>query len=160
MISFGIEQVEEILGTDKVRLNKLGAIASITASVDKGGIQGKRRHFSVQDVCGLGLALWLWHAGLRGSAISDVMGHKVSQSLMSNLTSLTRIRREAERRRLLVAVNFRRPEKGHAKANRHYQAVWLAKTLEHPKSKLRRSSGVVVPVGGLLHLLDKALEVS
>jgi len=158
MSFFGIEQVAEMLGTSQVRLNKLGAIASITASVDKGGIQGKRRHFSVQDVCGLGLALWLWQAGLRGSAISDVMGHKVSQGLMSNLISLARIKREAERRRLLVAVNFRRPAKGHPRAKRHYEAVWLTETLEHPKSKLRRSSGVVVPVGELLHLLAKALE--
>ena len=159
MMPFGVKQVADLLGTTQIRLNKLGVIADIKPSIDKGGTQGKPRHFSVQDVCDLGLALWLWRAGLRGSAISDVIGHKASQGLMFGMTSLARIKKEAGKQRLLVAVNFRRSaKKEHGKTARHYQNVWITGTLEHAQSHLRKFSGVVVPVGKLLHVLARALE--
>jgi len=128
-----------------LRLNKLGARYKITASVEGRGKRGSRRHFSVQDICRLGLAVWLSNAGLRGPAIRDVLRRRVSRELLSDLKT------GSERNRFLVAVGFRGTKQG-------YKRVQLVNSLERAQAALRRDSGVVVPVGEFLGALAARLE--
>jgi hypothetical protein len=147
---FEIQHVSKLLATSVLRLNKLALRCKIDPSLGGGGEKGSRRHFSVQDVCRLGVAVWLSNAGLRGPAISDVLSRMAIRHVLSGLHSLKDVKAEAERHRLLVGVDFRGRERG-------YQEVMLVRSLDRAESALGKASGVVVPLGDLLGTLAKDL---
>lgn len=149
--SFQIAQLSELLGTTPLRLNKLADVCRIRASVERGGAKGKRRAFSLQDICRLGLALWLWRAGLRGPAIRSALGRGAVRRLVSGLDTLRQIEEESRRHRFLIAVDFRGKEHG-------YRNVSLVRSAERVRVALREASAVVVPVGALLEPLAARLR--
>ena len=150
-VSLDITELSELLGANPLRLNKLVNVCQIRASVVRGGIRGKRRAFSPQDVCHLGVALWLWRAGLRGPAIRRVMGGNVVHHLVSGLHTLRQIQAESRRHRLLVAVDFRGTKHG-------FREVTIVGSPRAATNLLREASGVVVPIGKLLAALAERLE--
>lgn len=150
-VSFNIAELSGLLGARPLRLNKLLNVCRIRASVVGGGARGKRRAFSAQDVCRLGFALWLWRAGLRGPAIRRLVAGNALHHLISGLHTLQEIRRESERHRFLVAVDFRGTKHG-------YREVALVGSPRAGTDLLRETSGVVVPIGKLLGALAERLE--
>jgi len=71
--------------------------------------------------------------------------------LISGLHTLQEIRRESERHRFLVAVDFRGTKHG-------YREVALVGSPRAGTDLLRETSGVVVPIGKLLGALAERLE--
>lgn len=149
--SFEIPRVADFLNTSMLRVNKLSEMCELKPSVRAGGKKGKRRHFSVQDVCRLGLALWLWKAGLRGPAVRDALRQPASKRLLSGLQTLKHIKAEAQRQRFLLALEFRGPHQG-------YRRVALLSSLARVRAALKGASAVVIPVGQLLESLAEHLE--
>jgi hypothetical protein len=147
---FEIQQVGKLLVTSVLRLNKLAVRCKIDPSLGGGGEKGSRRHFSVQDVCRLGLAVWLSNAGLSGPAIRDVLSRMAIRHMLSSLQRLKDIEAKAKRHRFLVGVGFRGRQHG-------YQKVILVRSLGKAEYALGEASGVVVPVGELLGTLAKDL---
>jgi hypothetical protein len=143
-----IQQVSRLLATSVLRLNKLAVRCKIDPSLGGGGERGSRRHFSVQDVCRLGLAVWLSNAGLRGPAISNVFGRRATIRLLARLQNLGEIEAEAKHGQFLVAVDYRGRSHG-------FHKVTLTKSLNRAWRALGEVSGVVVPLGELLGTLAK-----
>jgi hypothetical protein len=145
-----IRQVGKLLATSVLRLNKLAIRCGICPSLGGGNKKGRRRHFSVRDVCRLGLAVWLSNAGLRGPAISNVVRRQATIGLLARLQNLGEIEAEAQRRRFLVAVGYRGRKNG-------FQAVMVTKSLNKVWRSKAGVSGVVVPLSDLLGTLAKDL---
>jgi hypothetical protein len=150
-LSFEIRQVAKMIQTSPLRLNKLALACGVSASVEGGGKKGKRRHFSVRDICRLGLATWLWNAGLRVAAIRDATRKKASTTLLADLHRLADIKAEANRERFLVAVRYEGPKRG-------YREFMLVPSLHRAQAVLKEAIGVSVPIGKLLGDLGKRLE--
>jgi|HubBroStandDraft_2_1064218.scaffolds.fasta_scaffold559557_1 hypothetical protein len=138
-----IHQASGLLNTGVLRLNKLVVRCKIAPSFGGGGKKGRRRHFSLRDVCRLGLAVWLSNAGLRAPAIRDILRRQAIKSLLSGLDDRKNVETEAKRRRLLVAAGFRGLENG-------YRTVRLVRSQRGVTLALRQESGVSVPIGMLL----------
>jgi hypothetical protein len=146
-----IQQASDLLNAGVLRLNKLAVRCKIAPSFGGGGKKGSRRHFSLRDVCRLGLAVWLSNAGLRAPAIRDVLRRQAIRSLLSGLNDRSDVEMEAKRRRFLVAAGFR----GSTPA---FQDVKLVSSPKQVALVLREESGISVPIGMLLASLAVHLE--
>jgi hypothetical protein len=141
-----IHQASSLLNTGVLRLNKLAVRCEIAPSFGGGGKKGSRRHFSLRDVCRLGLAVWLSNAGIRAPAIPDVLRRQVVRSFLAGLNDRRDVETEAKRKRFVVAAGFRGLANG-------YQTVELVSSLHGVKRALREESGVSVPIGKMLEHL-------
>jgi len=150
-LDIDIQQASSLLNTDVLRLNKLAVRCDIAPSFGGGGEKGRRRHFSLRDVCRLGLAVWLSNAGLRAPAIRDVLRRQAIRSLLSGLNNRRDVETEAKRRRFLVAAGFH----GSTPAFREVKLVGSPKQVG---LILREESGISVPIGMLLASLAVHLE--
>jgi hypothetical protein len=146
-----IQQAGRLLNASVLRLNKLAKRCGIHPSFGGGGTKGNRRHFSVHDVCHLGLAVWLSSAGLRGPAIEDVLRRTGIRTLLANLDTLKKVENEAKRKRFLVATGFRGRD-------HRYRNIELCGSLKQVQRALQNESGILVPIGGLLDDLAGRLK--
>jgi hypothetical protein len=145
-----IQQASGLLNAGVLRLNKLAIRCEIAPSFGGGGIKGSRRHFSLRDVCRLGLAVWLSNAGIRAPAIPDVLRRQVVRSFLAGLNDRREVETEAKRKRFLVAADFRGLKRG-------YRTIEFVSSSHGLSRALREHSGLSVPVGTLLEDLAAQL---
>jgi hypothetical protein len=145
-----IQQAADLLNTGVLRLNKLADRCEIAPSFGGGGKKGRRRHFSLRDVCRLGLAVWLSNAGIRAPAIPGVLRRPVVRSFLAGLNDRRDVESEAQRKRFLVAAHFRGLKHG-------YGTIELVSSLHRVKRALSGQSGLSVPIGTLLQDLAARL---
>jgi len=138
-----IQQASSLLNTSVLRLNKMAVKCEIAPSFGGGGKKGRRRHFSLRDVCRLGLAVWLSNAGIRAPAIPDVLRRQVVRSFLAGLNDRRDAETEAKRKRFLVAADFRGLKHG-------YRTIEVVSSLHGLNRALREQSGLSVAVGTLL----------
>jgi hypothetical protein len=158
--SFDTRYVADLLGTRVLRVHKLALLANRepTSNSCKLARRGKDRRFEIEEISRLALAYWLFQAGLRGPFIASILADKVVCQIISPMTSITRIREEAARDRLLIAwgLNIKHKVK---KWEVGHEGVTFVQSLESTPIILERQSCVIVPVGRLLQqLVDKILD--
>jgi hypothetical protein len=105
---FQMPDVAYLLNAPASRLNKLLERFDLRRSLAGGGKQGIRLAFSLQDICRLGLALWLFEAGLRSPVIRLVLKDPFPKDYLGPLQSLDSVRTESRRQRSLVLTWTRR----------------------------------------------------
>ena len=143
---FEVDGVARVLEAKTLRVNKLSYRFDLQPSIVAGGRQGKKRKFSVEDVCKIGLALWLFRAGLRAPVIRKILNHEEARAMLARLTETAAIRGESGKSRFLIAWNFDRP-KPSLKIGNHLDPAILNKEIS-----------VVVPIGLLFERLATNLS--
>ncbi len=143
---FETSEVARILGTNELRVNKLVGRFRLKPS-EGGGKRGKRLRFSVQDVCRVGLAFWLFRGGLRALVIHKVLADSKIRGLIKNLNSLKGIREEAQRPARFLVI---RPARKAGK--------WDVVLTEEFKGLCDKQSCLVIPLGQELGRLAERLE--
>ncbi len=142
---FEVDGVARVLEAKTLRVNKLlyRFKDELKPSISAGGRHGKKRKFSVGDVCKVGLALWLFRAGLRAAIIRKILQHEGARAMLARLTETAAIRDESDKSRFLVAWNFERL-KPSLKIGKHLDPAILNKEIS-----------VVLPIGLLFERLVK-----
>ena len=139
-----------LLETSLLRVNKLCYLCDVEASVGGGKEHGKRRRFSVEDVCHLGLAFWLFRAGLRGPIIVRVLSTSDVRAFLKRLKAPESIRTGVRKRRFLCAWDLH---------NKRPRAA-IRGTLDQLGPTLTNNICTLIPVGRPMERLASRLEVT
>ena len=97
-------------------------------------------------MCKIGLALWLFRAGLRAAVIRKILNHEEARAMLARLTETASIRDESDKSRFLVAWNFERLKPSLKIGNHLDPAI------------LNKETSLVVPIGLLFERLVKNLS--
>ena len=162
LTSFDSLDAANLLETGILRVNKLARLCRLgprrnSRSTTPAGGRGKNRHYSVEELCQVALAYWLFRAGLRGPFIASILADKAVDRFIAPLSSFKRIRAEAVRRRFLIVSGFKTMRKAKAWTVKHERAAFVG-NLRKMLTIVGNRSCVIVPVGRLLQeLADKIL---
>lgn len=146
--SFG---VANLLGTGILRVNKLARLCRLGRSSRGAGDsgRGKNRHYSVEELCRVALAYWLFRAGLRGPIIASILAADEVDRFITPMKSFNRIRTEAVRHRFLIVSGFKTTHRANRWKVQHEKANFVG-SLRRIQAVMGNQSCVIVPVGSLL----------
>jgi hypothetical protein len=120
--------------------------------------RGKNRRYSVEEICRVALAYWLFRAGLRGPFIASILSDGEVDRFVAPMTSFKRIRAEGARQRILIAWGFKATRKT-KKWKVEHEGIVFVRNLRRRLSVMGNHGCVIVPVGKLLgQLADKIMD--
>jgi hypothetical protein len=151
---FQTPEVAKLLRASRFTLNRLMLRCQIETSFGSRGGRGSRILFSVDDVCTLGLAYWLFRSGLRSPAIKDALADKHVKEFCEKLASVEEIEKTAGEVEFLVSWRVAKGRNAHQEVKLETDIAGVRRVLE-----VERQYGfVVIPVGRLLKELVGAIR--